>query len=210
MASSSQTGGTLFVVTAPSGTGKTSLIKALMEKETDLGLSISHTTRPPRRGEENGREYHFISVEDFCERKERGEFLEWAEVYGNLYGTSRQAVLERVSNGKDTLLEIDWQGAMQIRRLLPEAVSIFILPPSIPTLEDRLKKRGLDTPESIARRMQTAQKEMSHASRFDYVIINDEFDTALFQLIAVVTAINCRFTGQAHRNARLFKQLGVA
>lgn len=200
---------TLFIITAPSGAGKSSLLKALTKQDPSLGISVSHTTRAPRPGEEDGREYHFTTVSDFLEKQKKGEFLEYAEVHGNYYGTSRRAVLERLAAGKDTLLEIDWQGAMQIRKLIAETVSIFILPPSIATLEERLNKRGQDSPETIAGRMEAASEEISHASGFDYVIINDDFDHALSQLAAIVQAARCRLPRQVVMHSRLFEQFGI-
>lgn len=207
--SASPSGSLLFIITAPSGAGKSSLLQALTKKDPALGLSISHTTRAPRPGEENGREYHFTTVSDFLEKQKKGEFLESAQVHGNYYGTSRRAVLERLAQGKDTLLEIDWQGAEQIRKLITETVSIFILPPSIAVLKERLEKRGQDSPEVIAARIEAAGKEISHASDFDYVIINDHFDLALAQLSAVVSAARCRFHRQAAAHAGLFSQFGI-
>lgn len=205
----SPSGSSLFIITAPSGAGKSSLLQALTRKDPTLGLSISHTTRAPRPGEQNGREYHFTTVHDFLEKQKKGEFLESAEVHGNYYGTSRRAVLERLASGKDTLLEIDWQGAVQIRKLIMETVSIFILPPSIAALQERLNKRGQDSPETIAARLQAASEEISHAPDFDYVIINDNFDLALTQLTAIVNAARCRFHSQAAAHAGLFGQFGI-
>ena len=202
-------GSSLFIITAPSGAGKSSLLQALTKKDPALGLSISHTTRAPRPGEENGREYYFTTIPDFLEKQKRGEFLESAEVHGNYDGTSRRAVLERLAGGKDTLLEIDWQGAEQIRKLIMETVSIFILPPSIAALKERLEKRGQDSPETIAARIQAASEEISHAPDFDYVIINDNFDLALAQLAAIVSAARCRFSPQAAAHAGLFGQFGI-
>lgn len=202
-------GSSLFIITAPSGAGKSSLLQALIKQDSSLGLSISHTTRSPRDGEEDGREYFFISVADFVEKQKRGDFLEYAEVHGNYYGTSRYAVLERLAAGQDTLLEIDWQGALQIKKLISETVSIFILPPSIETLEERLYKRGKDSPEVIAKRVQAASQEISHASEFDYVIINDNFDLALSQLSAIVKAKRCCFSRQVIAHTDLFKQFGI-
>lgn len=207
--SASPSGSSLFIITAPSGAGKSSLLQALTQKDPTLGLSISHTTRAPRPGEQNGREYYFTTVHDFLEKQKKGEFLESAEVHGNYYGTSRRAVLERLASGKDTLLEIDWQGAEQIRKLIMETVSIFILPPSIAALKDRLEKRGQDSAEIISARIQAASEEISHAPDFDYVIINDNFDLALAQLTAIVSAARCRFHSQAAAHAGLFGQFGI-
>ncbi len=206
---SSPTAGSLFMVAAPSGAGKSTLVNALLAQEPAIRLSISYTTRPPRPGEENGREYHFTTVEDFLARKTQGEFLESAEVHGNYYGTSRIIIEQQMKAGTDILLEIDWQGAQQVKKQFPNAVGIFILPPSIPALEDRLKKRGQDEPHVITRRILAAGGEMAHAPEFEYVIINQEFATALSELNAVVKATRCRFTQQATRNAELFAQLGI-
>ena len=201
--------GSLFIVAAPSGAGKSSLVNALLAKDRSIKLSISSTTRAPRPGEEHGREYFFLSEQDFIDRQQRGEFLEHAKVHGNHYGTSRLMVEEQTRDGLDVLLEIDWQGAQQVRRHFPEAVGIFILPPSLPTLEQRLKKRGQDADDVIARRVQAASGEIAHAPEFEYVIINSEFDTALSQLTAIVEASRCRFVQQAKRNLSLFADLGI-
>ncbi|MES2104157.1 MAG: guanylate kinase [Pseudomonadota bacterium] len=206
---SSHTAGSLFMVAAPSGAGKSTLVNALLAQEPTIRLSISYTTRPPRPGEENGREYHFTTVEDFLARKAQGEFLESAEVHGNYYGTSRIVIEQQMKAGTDILLEIDWQGAQQVKKQFPNAVGIFILPPSIPALEDRLKKRGQDEPHIITRRILAAGGEMAHAPEFEYVIINQEFATALSELNAVVKATRCRFAQQVTRNAELFAQLGI-
>uniref|UniRef100_UPI00374CDD6D guanylate kinase n=1 Tax=Undibacterium sp. TaxID=1914977 RepID=UPI00374CDD6D len=160
---SSPTAGSLFMVAAPSGAGKSTLVNALLAQEPAIRLSISFTTRPPRPGEENGREYHFTTVEDFLARKLQGEFLESAEVHGNYYGTSRIIIEQQMKAGTDILLEIDWQGAQQVKKQFPHAVGIFILPPSIPALEDRLKKRGQDEPHVITRRLLAAGGEIAHA-----------------------------------------------
>ena len=201
--------GSLFVIAAPSGAGKSSLVKALLEQEPAMRLSISTTTRPPRPGEEHGREYFFSSKEDFLERQSAGEFLEYAEVHGNFYGTSRLALEEQVQAGKDVLLEIDWQGAQQIRRYFPQAVSVFILPPSMSALEERLRKRGQDTEDVIQYRLAGASTELAHASEFEYVIINLDFAAALDQLLAIVRATRCKLQQQAARHSSLFAQLGI-
>ncbi len=201
--------GSLFVIAAPSGAGKSSLVKALLEKEPAMRLSISTTTRPPRPGEEHGREYFFSSKEDFLQRQVAGEFLEYAEVHGNFYGTSRLALEEQIQAGKDVLLEIDWQGAQQIRQYFPEAVSIFILPPSMAALEERLRKRGQDTEDVIQHRLAGASTELAHASEFEYVIINLDFAAALDQLLAIVRATRCKLQQQAARHSSLFAQLGI-
>lgn len=201
--------GSLIVVSAPSGAGKSSLVNALLARDANIELSISYTTREPRPGEQNGREYHFVTVADFHEREQAGEFLESAFVHGNFYGTSRKAIAEKMQSGKDVLLEIDWQGAKQIRKSLPGSVGVFILPPSIEALEDRLRKRGQDGEAVIARRLLAAGGEIAHAPDFDYVIINDNFDFALYQLAAIVQASRCRFPQQSARHAGLFAQLGL-
>jgi guanylate kinase len=172
-------------------------------------LSISYTTRAPRSGEQHGREYYFTSVEDFQKRRENGEFLESAEVHGNYYGTSRLLISEQMKAGTDVLLEIDWQGAQQVKKQFPNAVGIFILPPSIMALEERLRKRGQDEPHIITRRILAAGGEIAHAPEFEYVIINQEFATALTELTSIVKATRCRFPQQAARNTSLFAQLGI-
>ena len=201
--------GSLFVVAAPSGAGKSTLVNALLKLEPGIKLSISTTTRAPRPGEQDGREYHFTSAEDFISRADRGEFLEWAEVHGNYYGTSRLSVEQEMKLGTDILLEIDWQGARQVRKQFPDAAGIFILPPSIEALEERLHKRGTDEPHIITRRLLAAGGEIAHAPDFEYAIINEEFNVALSQLQAIVIATRCRFAQQAARNADLFAQLGI-
>ncbi|MBC3885969.1 guanylate kinase [Undibacterium griseum] len=203
------TPGSLFIVAAPSGAGKSTLVNALLSQEPQIKLSISYTTRPPRPGEQNGREYHFTTPEDFLARKAQGEFLESAEVHGNYYGTSRLQIEKQMRAGTDVLLEIDWQGAQQVRKQFPDAVGIFILPPSIPALEERLKKRGQDEPHIITRRILAAGGEMAHSPEFEYVIINQDFATALSELNAIVKATRCRFTQQSARNSALFAQLGI-
>lgn len=201
--------GSLFMVVAPSGAGKSTLVNALLAQEPSIKLSISFTTRPPRPGELHGREYYFTSTGDFLKRRESGEFLESAEVHGNYYGTSRLMIAEQMKSGTDVLLEIDWQGAQQVKRQFPHAVGIFILPPSIAALEERLKKRGQDEPNVITRRILAAGGEIAHAPEFEYVIINHEFATALSELTAIVQATRCRFPQQAARNTSLFAQLGI-
>lgn len=201
--------GNIFLVVAPSGAGKSTLVNALLARDPGIALSVSYTTRPPRPGETDGREYHFIGVEDFRARRARGEFLESAEVHGNLYGTSRVWIEQRVRNGTDVLLEIDWQGARQVKAHFPHALGIFILPPSIEALADRLHKRGQDSPEVINRRLLAAGSEIAHAPEFDYVIVNEDFNLALSQLTAVVTAARLRYASQAGRHHALFAQLGI-
>jgi guanylate kinase len=201
--------GSLFMVVAPSGAGKSTLVNALLAQEPTIKLSISYTTRAPRPGEMHGREYYFTSVEDFQKRRENGEFLESAEVHGNYYGTSRLLISEQMKAGTDVLLEIDWQGAQQVKKQFPDAVGIFILPPSIAALEERLKKRGQDEPHVITRRILAAGGEIAHAPEFEYVIINQEFASALSELTSIVKATRCRFPQQAARSASLFAQLGI-
>jgi guanylate kinase len=201
--------GSLFMVVAPSGAGKSTLVNALLAQEPAIKLSISYTTREPRPKEEHGREYYFTTVEDFLKRKAEGEFLESAEVHGNYYGTSRLLIADQINAGTDVLLEIDWQGAQQVKKRFPQAVGIFILPPSIAALEERLKKRGQDEPQIITRRILAAGGEIAHAPEFEYVIINQEFASALTELNSIVKATRCRFSQQAARNASLFAQLGI-
>lgn len=201
--------GTLFVVSAPSGAGKSSLVAALLARDASIRLSVSYTTRAPRPSEIDGREYHFTDAADFKARAARGEFLESAEVHGNFYGTSRVWIEERMREGSDVLLEIDWQGASQVRARFPESVGIFILPPSISVLEERLRHRGQDAESSITRRLEAAASEIAHAPEFEYVIINQDFPAALEQLLLVVSAARLRFAIQAARHPELFETLGV-
>jgi guanylate kinase len=178
--------GRLFVITAPSGAGKTSLTKALLRDEPSLKLSTSYTTRAPRPGEKNGREYHFVDDPTFLAMRERGEFLESAEVHGYRYGTAKQVILDAMQRGEDLILEIDWQGARQVRELYPDCVGIFILPPSMEELERRLRERGQDAEAVIQRRLANAQAEMTHANEFKYAIINKDFDTARAELADII------------------------
>lgn len=201
--------GNLFMVVAPSGAGKSTLVNALLAKSPEIELSVSTTTRAPRPGEVNGREYHFVNVEDFKAKRTTGEFLESAEVHGNFYGTSRLWIEERMQAGRDVLLEIDWQGARQIKTHFPHAIGIFILPPSIEALETRLHKRGQDSNEVIRRRLVAAGSEIAHAPELDYVIINEDFNLALEQLTAIVTAARLRCASQAVKHHDLFVQLGI-
>ena len=202
--------GNLFLVVAPSGAGKSTLVNALLERDKAIELSVSFTTRPPRPGENDGREYHFVSVTEFMRRRSEGEFLESAEVHGNYYATSRVWIDERLRAGTDVLLEIDWQGARQVKSRFNHAVGIFILPPSIDALEARLHKRGQDSAAVINRRLLAAGSEIAHVPEFDYVIINENFDNAIAQLSAIVVATRLRYTSQAARHHRLFAQLGIA
>jgi len=202
--------GNIFLVVAPSGAGKSTLVNALLEQDPAIALSVSHTTRPPRPGEADGREYYFVTVEEFMRRRAVGEFLESAEVHGNFYATSRVWIEDRLRAGTDVLLEIDWQGARQIKARFPHAVGIFILPPSIDALEARLLKRGQDSAQVISRRLLAAGSEIAHAPDFDYVIINVDFAAALAQLAAVVTATRLRYASQRARHHGLFAQFGIA
>jgi guanylate kinase len=202
-------GAQVFVVAAPSGAGKSSLVNALLKQDRLLRLSVSFTTRSPRPGEAHGREYHFVTREDFAAREARGEFLETAEVHGNRYGTSRAWIQERLAEGADVVLEIDWQGAQQVRRHFPHAAGIFILPPSLEALRSRLESRAQDPPAVIERRLSAARDEMTHAGEFEYVIVNEHFGQALAELAAIVTATRLRFAAQAARRGEVFGRLGV-
>jgi guanylate kinase len=197
--------GLLFVITAPSGAGKSSLIAKLLEDERGLALSVSYTTRSPRPGEQNGREYHFVDLPAFEAMLERGEFLESAEVHGHRYGTSQRVIDEVRASGRDLLLEIDWQGAAQVRRLYPESVGVFILPPSMAELERRLRKRAQDSDEVIRRRLKNAVEEMSHAAEFKYAIINNNFDDARLDLRAIVRAERLATGRQLERHPEVFR-----
>jgi len=199
--------GTLFIVAAPSGAGKTTLVGRLLADDPQVRHSISFTTRAPRPGEQNGREYHFIDGQGFLAMRERGEFAEWAEVHDNFYGTSRVWLEQRMKEGCDVMLEIDWQGAQQMRRQFPEAVGIFILPPSIAELENRLRRRGADSEDVIARRVAGALGEMRHVGEFDFVIINKDLDVALGELKAAVRASRLRFSRQRARHPDVFRFL---
>lgn len=204
-----ETPGNLFVVAAPSGAGKSSLVKALLELDSHLSVSVSHTTRAPRGQEQAGREYHFVSPPEFQAMIDRAEFFEWAEVHGNRYGTSRLGIEARLMAGEDVVLEIDWQGALQIKQLFAHAVLIFILPPSWQELEQRLKRRGEDGPEVIARRMVNAHEEVAQARHFDYVIINSLFETALFDLKTVVHSQRLKYAAQRRAKSTVFSALNL-
>jgi len=193
--------GILFIVSAPSGAGKTSLLKQLIPADPRLALSVSHTTRAMRPGEEDGVHYHFATVEAFQRMVGEGAFLEHAQVFDNYYGTAEGAVRDQLAGGQDVVLEIDWQGAGQVRQRFPEAVSIFIAPPSITALRERLSGRGQDSDETIERRMRDARSELSHFPEYDYLVLNDDFDTALAELAAIVTAERLRQPRQAARHA---------
>jgi guanylate kinase len=204
-----ETPGNLFCVAAPSGAGKSSLVKALLELDSHLAVSISHTTRPARGQEQHGREYWFIDEPEFRAMVERGEFFEWAQVHGNLYGTSRRAIQDRLQRGEDVVLEIDWQGALQIKKLFTHAVLIFILPPSWAELQQRLQRRGEDEPSVIAHRMSNARQEVAQARHFDFVIINGLFETALFDLKTVVHSQRLKYAAQARNRSQVFAALDL-
>ena len=199
--------GNLFIISAPSGAGKSSLIQALLKRHSDMQVSVSHTTRAPRPGEQDGVHYHFISVAEFKALIARDEFFEWAEVFGNYYGTSKSTIRDSLSRGIDVFLDIDWQGARQIKAQEGSAKGIFILPPSLTELEQRLNNRGQDSAEVIAKRMAQAQSEMSHANEYEYLIINDNFDTALTELERIVLAQRNGYGSQAARQQALLSQL---
>lgn len=202
--------GNLFVIAAPSGAGKSSLVKALLEVDARLKLSISHTTRAPRGQEVHGREYYFVSDDEFDRMVAEGAFLEWAQVHGRRYGTSRQAIEARIAAGDDVLLEIDYQGALQIRRQFPGAVLIFILPPSWDELRARLQRRGEDSAETIELRLRNAAQEMAHVDQFDFVIINEVFERALFDLKTITHSQRLRVAAQRRSRADVFAALGIA
>jgi guanylate kinase len=204
-----QTPGNLFVVAAPSGAGKSSLVKALLELDSHLAVSISHTTRKPRGQEQNGREYWFIDPAGFQAMVEHGDFFEWAEVHGNLYGSSRSAIEARLNRGEDVVLEIDWQGALQIKQLFADAILIFILPPSWEELLQRLHRRGEDHPDVIEQRMANARIEVAQAKHFDFVIINALFETALFDLKTVVHSQRLKYAAQRKAKSQVFAALGL-
>ncbi|MDE0982270.1 MAG: guanylate kinase [Gammaproteobacteria bacterium] len=201
--------GTLFIVTAPSGAGKTSLVQALIEREQQLRVSVSHTTRAKRPGEEDGVNYHFVDEAAFTEMLRTGSFFESAQVYGNHYGTSQLWVNEQLEAGLDVILEIDWQGAVQVRNLDPKACSIFILPPSLKTLKIRLLNRAQDDAETIEKRMSEAVAEISHVAEANFVVINDDFDTALEDLCAIIRSCRLTMKYQETNQAALFASLAV-
>lgn len=199
--------GTLIVVSAPSGAGKTTLVRMLLERDPQVRLSVSYTTRLPRPGEQDGREYNFVDIATFGAMRDRGDFLEWAEVHGNFYGTSRVWLAGQMEAGSDVLLEIDWQGAQQVRRLFPDAVTIFILPPSVAELERRLRGRGQDAEDVIQRRVAAALGEMRHVGEFDFAIINNDLQVALDDLAAAVRAARLRLASQRARQPEMFRFL---
>lgn len=195
------------MVSAPSGAGKTSLVKALVDANNDLAVSVSHTTRAIRPGETDGVNYHFVSEAEFSDLKDQGGFFEWAQVFDNFYGTSHQSVVDQLNEGVDVILEIDWQGAAQIKRQMPESVSIFILPPSTAALRERLTGRGQDDSSVIERRMRSARDEMSHYGEADYVVLNDRFDSALSDLKAIVTSQRLSQRRQSSRLTSVIRDL---
>ncbi|MGB0842677.1 MAG: guanylate kinase [Pseudoalteromonas shioyasakiensis] len=202
-----QTRGNLFILSAPSGAGKSSLIGALLKKHSDMKVSVSHTTRSPRPGEENGVHYHFVSVDEFKALIEKNDFFEWAQVFDNYYGTSKQAIESQLAAGIDVFLDIDWQGAQQIRKLVDDVETIFILPPSKEELESRLNNRGQDSAAVIAGRMAKAQSETSHYNEYDYVVVNDDFDTALTEIETIVMAKRLSLKSQTVRHQALLENL---
>ena len=201
--------GNLYVVAAPSGAGKSSLVNALLELDAHLVVSVSHTTRAPRGQEQDGREYHFVDEAAFRAMVAGDAFVEWAEVHGNLYGTSRAEIERRIAGGQDVVLEIDWQGALQIRRLFPNAVLVFVLPPSWDELRQRLTRRGEDPPEVIAQRLANARAEVAQARHFDFVIINALFEAALFDLKTIVHAQRLRYAAQRRGKPAVFAALNL-
>ena len=201
--------GNLFVVAAPSGAGKSSLVKALLELDSHVQPSVSHTTRAPRGQEKHGREYFFASEPEFDAMVQAGAFVEWAYVHNHRYGTSRKAIEERMTQGADVILEIDFQGAIQIKKIFANAISIFILPPSWEELRSRLERRGEDSPEVIELRMKNAAIEVAQVQQFDFVIINELFDRALFDLKAIVHSQRLKFSAQRRARAETFKALNI-
>lgn len=199
--------GTLFIVSAPSGAGKTSLVGALLEQDAGVTVSVSYTTRPPRAGERDGVDYHFVDRDRFLAMIGAGEFLEHAEVFGNFYGTARAAVAALLERGGDVILEIDWQGAQQVRQAFPACVGIFILPPSRAVLRERLNGRGKDDPAIIERRLQAAVEEISHYSEYDFIVVNDDFEAALADLCAIVRAERLHLAAQTERHETLLREL---
>ncbi len=199
--------GNLYIVAAPSGAGKTTLVAALLKAEPNVQLSVSYTTRPPREGEINGVNYHFVERATFEQMILEGDFLEHANVFGNYYGTSQKWINAAINDGRDILLEIDWQGAQQVRRIFPQAIGLFVLPPSLETLESRLRGRGTDSDEVIARRLAVAREEISHVDEFDYVIVNENLDQAIAEIVAVVRAERLRLGPQSDRHQALIASL---
>lgn len=201
--------GNLFVVAAPSGAGKSSLVNALMEVDAKLSHSVSHTTRAPRGQEMHGREYYFVSNTQFDQMVLQGAFLEWAHVHGNRYGTSKHAIEERIAQGSDIILEIDYQGAIQVKQIFQNAILVFILPPSWPELKSRLQRRGEDSADVIEMRLKNAAKEVAQVKEFDFVIINERFESALFDLKSIVHAQRLKYTAQRRAKADTFSNLQI-
>ncbi|WP_233010276.1 guanylate kinase [Rheinheimera faecalis] len=199
--------GNLFIISAPSGAGKSTLINALLKQHADMQLSVSHTTRSPRPGESNGVQYHFTDVPTFKQLIAQDQFIEWAEVFGNYYGTSKAALADKLAQGIDVFLDIDWQGARQIKQQLPFVTSIFILPPSVEALEQRLNQRGQDSAEVIAGRMAKAQDEISHAGEYDYWVVNDDLELALQQFSGIIQTQRLKQQKQAIRQQKLISGL---
>ena len=199
--------GSMFLIVAPSGAGKSSLVAALLDTDPNLALSVSFTTRSPRPGEIEGVNYHFISETEFLSRKEQGDFLEWAVVHGNYYGTSRSWILEKMQQGQDVILEIDWQGAKQIQKIIPSALWIFILPPTFEILEARLRSRGQDDDSTIQRRINAAHDELTHIAEADYLVVNDLFQAAIFELSQIISAGRLRTRPQLRRHAPTIENL---
>ncbi len=201
--------GNLFVIAAPSGAGKSTLTDALLKREPRIAMSVSYTTRDPRGVEQPGREYYFLSPDEFDAMVERGEFMEWAEVHGYLYGTSARWIEKKMQAGEDVLLEIDWKGALQVRSRFSNATLLFVLPPSFDELKLRLATRGDTEPDIIRRRLANAREEIAKAPLFDYVIINDDFDDALQQILHIVAAQRCRYAAIKQRNPAVMSALGL-
>ncbi|WP_392385673.1 guanylate kinase [Marinomonas primoryensis] len=199
--------GNLFILSAPSGAGKSTLYKALLNQDDKVRISISHTTRAPRTGEEHGREYYFIDNESFLDMIAEDAFFEHAQVFDNYYGTSKESIFGMLEQGLDVILEIDWQGARQIRQFYPEAIGIFILPPSLPALEERLRSRATDTDDVIQRRMAKAVNEMSHYHEYDFVVVNDDFDAALSQMTAIFMAMRAKTSVMQEKSGNLINDL---
>lgn len=199
--------GTLFIVAAPSGAGKSSIVNACLDRDANIALSISFTSRAPRPGERHAHHYHFIATDDFQRMIDAGDFFEHALVHGDLKGTARQSVEPQLAAGRDVLLEIDWQGARQVREKVPDAVGVFILPPSREALQERMRKRGQDSDEVIARRLAAAREEMSHYHEFDYVIVNEDFEVAVAEMCSIFTASRLRRDAQAQRHAPMIEDL---